>query len=233
MASGRSRPSVITININIDIDIQFVSPQLLLVFPMSDAIPQSEAQSKTAPKPRQNSVFKHLMSMHWWMALCYLLLFPSGIVMAKLEGQYSNRELLFAAHKSFGVLVLLLLIGRGYLLFRVWGKKYSKHFPRLTGNWYIKTALHSLLYVMMVVVPLTGYWLSNAYQANNISLFGIPMPDIFPVNSGVVSQAGMAHGVTSKLFAFLIVLHIVAQRKFVKASFRRFSDWTMKFKQAA
>jgi cytochrome b561 len=195
---------------------------------MSDANPPSEA----TPKIRQNSVFKQLMSMHWWMALCYLLLFPSGIVMSKLEGEVSYRELLYAAHKSFGVLVLLLLVWRGYLLFRAWGKKYSKHFPKLTGNWYIKTALHSLLYVMMVVVPLTGYWLSNAYQANNISLFGIPMPDIFPVNSDVVSSAGMAHGVTSKMFALLILIHILAQRKFVKASVRRLSAWTMKLGQA-
>jgi cytochrome b561 len=200
---------------------------------MSDKNSESEAQPKAVLKPRQNSVFQNLMSMHWWMVLCYLLLFPTGIVMAKFEGEYSYQALLYAAHKSFGVLVLLLLIGRSYLLFRVWGKKYSKHFPKLTGNWYIKTALHSLLYVMMVAVPLTGYWLSNTYQANNISLFGIPMPDIFPVNSAVVAQAGMAHGVTSKLFAILILLHILAQRKFVKASFRRFSDWTMKLRQAA
>jgi cytochrome b561 len=222
---GQTCRSVITIDYNHRHSCQ---PQLPPVSPMSDA----KLPSAAVPKPRQNSIFKQLMSIHWWMAFCYLLLFPSGVVMSKLEGQDSYRELLFAAHKSFGVLVLLLLVWRGYLLFKAWGKKYSKHFPKLTGNWYIKTALHSLLYIMMVVVPLTGYWLSNAYQANNVSLFGIPMPDIFPVNSDLVSSAGMAHGVTSKLFAFLILIHIVAQRKFVKASFRRLSDWTMKLRQA-
>lgn len=183
--------------------------------------------SLTTPKSRLNNVFKQLMSLHWWMAICYLLLFPSGIIMAKLEGEVSYRELLFEAHKSFGVLVLLLLGWRVYLLVRVWGRKYSKHLPKLTGNWYFKTGLHTLLYLMMFVVPLSGYWLSNAYQANNISLFGIPMPDIFPANSDVVSQASMAHSTNSKVFAIFILIHSIAQWKVVKANWRRLSVWVL------
>jgi cytochrome b561 len=187
--------------------------------------------SLTTPKLRLNNVFKQLMSMHWWMAICYLLLFPSGIIMAKLEGEFSYRELLFAAHKSFGVLVLLLLSWRIYLLVRVWGQKYSKHLPKLTENWYFKTGLHTLLYLLMFVVPLSGYWLSNAYHANNISLFGIPMPDIFPVSSDAAAQANVAHGTTSKVLAIFILIHSIAQWKVVKANWRRLSGWTLtKFK---
>jgi cytochrome b561 len=48
---------------------------------------------------------------------------------------------------------------------------------------------------MMFVVPLSGYWLSNAYQANNISLFIVPMPDLFPVSSDAADRAAIAHGV--------------------------------------
>jgi cytochrome b561 len=65
--------------------------------------------SLATAKLRLNNVFKQLMSLHWWMAICYLLLFPSGIVMAKFGNEITDQELLFAAHKSFGVLVLLLL----------------------------------------------------------------------------------------------------------------------------
>jgi cytochrome b561 len=187
--------------------------------------------SLTTPKLRLNNVFKQLMSMHWWMAICYLLLFPSGIIMAKLEGKFSYRELLFAAHKSFGVLVLLLLGWRVYLLVRVWGRKYSKHLPELTGNWYFKTGLHTLLYLMMFVVPLSGYWLSNAYQANNISLFGLSMPDIFPVSSDAADRADVAHGTTSKVLAIFILIHSIAQWQVVRANWRRLSGWTLtKFK---
>jgi cytochrome b561 len=181
--------------------------------------------SAAVTKPRLNSVFKQLMSIHWWMAACYLVLLASGKIMAELQGEVSYRELLLAAHKSFGVLVLLLLGWRVYLLLRVWGRKYSKHLPKLTRNWYFKTGLHTVLYLMMFAVPLSGYWLSNAYQPNNISLFGIPMPDIFPVSSEAASQASAAHSRTSKAFAILIFIHFVCQYKVVKANWRRFSTW--------
>jgi cytochrome b561 len=161
--------------------------------------------SAEAPKLRLNNVFKQLMSLHWWMAICYLLLFPTGIMMAKLDW-------------------------RGYLLVRVWGRKYRKHLPKFTGNWYFKTGLHTLLYLMMFIVPLTGYWLSNAHQANNISLFGIPMPNIFPVNSDATALANAAHGATSKVFAIFILIHTIAQRRALEANWRRLSAWLVTFK---
>jgi cytochrome b561 len=183
-----------------------------------------------APQPRLNSVFKQLMSIHWWMAGLYLILFVSGTTIERLPSEVSLRELIYAAHKSFGVLVLLVLGWRGYLLLRVWGKKYTKHLPKFTSNWYFKTGLHTMLYVLMLAVPLSGYWLSNAYQAHNISLFGIPMPDFFPVSSEGASQAGAAHSRTSKVFAILIVIHFIAQHKVVKANWRRLSNWAVKMK---
>jgi cytochrome b561 len=181
--------------------------------------------SAPALKPRLNSVFKQLMSIHWWMAMCYLILLPSGKVMVELQGEVSYRELLFAAHKSFGVLVLLLLGWRVYILLRVWGRKYSKHLPKFTRNWYLKTGLHTLLYLMMFAVPMSGYWLSNAYQIHNVSLFGLTMPDIFPVNSEAASQAGAVHARTAKAFAIFICIHFICQHKVVKANLRRFSGW--------
>ena len=180
------------------------------------------------PKHRLNSVFKQLMSIHWWMAGFYLILFASGISLERLPNEVSLRDIIIAAHKSFGVLVLILLGWRGYLLLRVWGRKYTKHLPKLTNNWYFKTGLHTLLYLMMLAVPLSGYWLSNAYQANNINLFGIPMPDLFPVSSEAASQAGAAHSHTSKVFAIFIVIHSIAQYKVVRANWRRLSNWIVK-----
>jgi cytochrome b561 len=184
----------------------------------------------TAPQPRLNNIFKQLMSMHWWMAGLYFILFASGITIERLQDGVSFRELLYAAHKSFGVLVLLLLAWRVFLLLRVWGRKYAKHLPKLTGNWYFKTGLHTLLYVMMFAVPLSGYWLSNAYQAHNITLFGLPMPDIFPVDGEAASQAGAAHSRTSKIFAILIVGHSISQYKVVKANWRRLTAWIVKIR---
>jgi cytochrome b561 len=181
-----------------------------------------------ATKPRLNSVFKQLMSVHWWMAMCYFILLASGKMMAELQGKISYHELIVAAHKSVGVIVLFLLSWRLWLLIRVWGKKYRKHLPKLTGGWYFKTALHTVLYLMMFAVPLSGYWLSNADHVNNISLFGIPMPDIFPVNAEAAAQAAAAHSRTSKTFAILVFIHFICQHKVVRANGRRFYTWGLK-----
>jgi cytochrome b561 len=176
-----------------------------------------------------SNIFKQLMSLHWWMAICYVLLFHSGEMISKVQGKFSDRELILSIHKSFGVLVLLLLGWRVCLLLKAWGRKYHKHLPKLTGNWYFKTGLHTLLYLLMFAVPLSGYWFVNVFHANNISLFGLPMPDIFPVNEDIVDRASIAHSQTARAFKILIIIHIIAQYKFVRASWRRFSGWVLKF----
>lgn len=178
-----------------------------------------------------SNVFKQLMSLHWWMAICYVLLFHSGEMISKVQDEFSDRELVLATHKSFGVLVLLLLAWRVYLLLRIWNRKYRKHLSKLTGNWYFRTCLHTVLYLLMSAVPLSGYWLANAEHINNISLFGLPMPDIFPVNGDVVDRANLFHSQTSRAFKILIVIHVIAQYKFVRANWRRFSGWVLKFRE--
>jgi cytochrome b561 len=181
-------------------------------------------------KFRTNNIFKQLMSLHWWMAICYLLLFHTGEMISKSQGGFGDRELTLELHKSFGVLALLLLGWRVCILLKVWGRKYHKHLPKLTGNWYFRTCLHTVLYLLMFAVPLSGYWLVNVDRANNISLFGLPMPDVFSVNGDVVAQASAAHSQTSRAFKILIVIHIVAQYKFVRANWRRLSAWIVKFR---
>lgn len=170
------------------------------------------------------------MSVHWWMAICYMLLFHSGETISKHQGEIGDRERILAAHNSFGVLVLLLLGWRVYILVRVWGRKYSKHLPKLTKNWYFKTCLHTLLYLFMLAVPLSGYWLVNASHAHNIGLFGLPMPDIFPVNEAAISPANAAHRQISQAFKILIVMHIIGEYKFVRANWHRFSAWLLKLR---
>ncbi len=144
--------------------------------------------------------------------------------MAELDREVSFRELLYAAHKSLGVLVIFLLGWRVYWLVRVWGRKYRHHLPKFTHKWYFTTALHTLLYMLMWAVPLSGYWLSNSFKANNVSLFGLPMPDLFPVSREALSQARLAHSNTGKIFFVMIAIHLICQHKVVKANWRRFVD---------
>jgi cytochrome b561 len=99
-------------------------------------------------KPRLNSTFQRLMSIHWWMAGCYLILFVVGTFMAQLP-RNDLRNILYDFHKSIGVLTMALLVWRILTLIQVVGKKYTRRLPKLSLEWLRNFALHTLMYVFM------------------------------------------------------------------------------------
>ncbi|HEY9298168.1 MAG TPA: cytochrome b/b6 domain-containing protein, partial [Phormidium sp.] len=149
--------------------------------------------TQPAAKPRLNSAFKQLMSLHWAMAACYLVLFITGPFMAQLPREFFIRNPLYAFHKSVGVLTMALLTLRILTLLRVWWKKYTKRLPKFTKEWYKNFALHATLYVFMWLVPVAGFLLSNSYKSNNVKFFGIILPDMFPQNSAMVDLGRSLH----------------------------------------
>ena len=60
-------------------------------------------------KFRLNSAFKQLMSVHWWMAAIYGVLFVTGTFMSQLERGGSFRNSFYDFHKSMGVLSMAFL----------------------------------------------------------------------------------------------------------------------------
>ena len=62
----------------------------------------SSIESGTPPrkKPRQNSAFLRLMSVHWWMARLDVVLFVGGWLMTHLPKDSNYRTMLYDFHKS-------------------------------------------------------------------------------------------------------------------------------------
>jgi cytochrome b561 len=178
-----------------------------------------------ALKPRLNSAFKQLMSVHWWMATIYLVLFPTGTFMSQLDRSVSFRAGFYDFHKSMGVLAMALLTWRILLLIQVWWKKYAKRSPKFTPKWWRTFALHTSLYVFMWAVPIAGFLLSNSFRANNVKFFGIVLPDIFPQNEAMVDVGRSLHFWLSYTFLAFIVLHTIAQWKVVRANWRRLNGF--------
>lgn len=173
-------------------------------------------------KLRVTSAFKALMSMHWLMAGCYLVLFTTGTLMAQLPREVFIRNPLYDFHKSIGTLVMALLTWRILVLLRVWWRKYTKRPPKFTKEWFKTFALHTSLYMFMWGVPVAGFLLSNSYKSNNVKFFGIVLPDIFPQNSAMVDVGRNLHFWLAYTFLAFIILHIVVQWKVAKALWRRF-----------
>ncbi|MBD2099310.1 cytochrome b/b6 domain-containing protein [Leptolyngbya sp. FACHB-261] len=161
------------------------------------------------------------MSLHWAMANCFLLMFVTGIVMPRLPEDLFFREPLYGLHKSVGVLLLGLLLARILVLLRVSWSKYTRRLPKATPAWLRVFVLHSILYLLMLVAPLSGLFLSNSYESNNVPFFGLKFPDIFPVNEAVVELARSLHFWLTYTFLAFIVLHVANQWQVVRATWRR------------
>jgi cytochrome b561 len=176
-------------------------------------------------KSRLNSVFKQLMSVHWWMAIVYVVLFTTGTFMSQLERGVSFRPSFYDFHKSMGVLSMALLTWRILILLQVWWKKYTKRFPRFSWLWIRTVTLHTSLYVFMWAVPVSGVFFSNSFRSNNVKFFGFALPDIFPQNSTVTDLGRDLHFWLSYSFLAFVVLHTIDQQKVVRANWRRFRQW--------
>jgi cytochrome b561 len=192
---------------------------------MSSEAPNQLTVQPVSARSRSNSAFKRLMSVHWWMAICYLILFPLGTFMAQLPREVTFRSSLYDFHKSVGVLTMALLTWRILVLLQVWWKKYTKRSPKITADWVKTVALHSSLYLFMWAVPVAGFLLSNSFKANNVKFFGILIPDIFPQNEAMVEVGRSSHFWLGYTFLAFIVLHGVAQWKVVKANWRRLTGF--------
>jgi cytochrome b561 len=178
-------------------------------------------QTTISRKPRLNSVFQRLMSIHWWMAGCYLILFVVGTFMAQLS-RNDFRNLLYDFHKSIAVLTMALLTWRILTLIQAMGKKYAKRLPEYSPQWLRNFVLHTLMYVFMWAVPIAGFFFSNSFRSNNVKFFGLLLPDFFPQNEAMVEVGRALHFWLAYTFLAFIALHLMAQWKVAKANWRRF-----------
>jgi cytochrome b561 len=176
-------------------------------------------------KPRVNSAFKLLMSVHWWMAGIYVPLFIVGTVMSQMERGAPFRNELYDFHKSLGVLSMALLTWRIFLLLKVSWKKYTRRWPKFTPAWMRNVSLHLFLYLFMWAVPSAGFLLSNSFKPNNVKFFGWVLPDLFPENKAMVDVGRSLHFWLSYTFLAFILLHAIAQWKVVRANWRRFQNF--------
>ncbi|WP_246605561.1 cytochrome b [Sphaerospermopsis torques-reginae] len=163
------------------------------------------------------------MSIHWWMSIGYLILFLTGTIMARLPREIFIRPSLYDFHKSIGALTMAILTWRILVLLRVWWRKYTKKFPKFTPEWLQTVALHTSLYIFMWVVPVTGFLLSNSFKSNNVKVFGILLPDMFPQNSAMVEIGRSLHFWLAYTFLVFIILHSIQQKKVVRSLWKKFT----------
>jgi cytochrome b561 len=149
--------------------------------------------------------------LHWLIGLCVLAQITLGLWMIGIpKSPPGVRASWFNLHKSIGITLAALIVAR--LLWRFMHR--APPLPLTMQKWERIAAKsnHVLLYVCMIVMPVSGY-LGSSFTKYPILYFGMRLPywgwDA-PVLKDLCSQV---HLTTVIIFITLIALHIAAAVK--------------------
>jgi cytochrome b561 len=150
----------------------------------------------------------HIISrlIHWTMAGIIIFLLGLGIYMTDFLGKESeSRMFIYGLHKSFGVLVLILLLPR--LINRLINKPPT--LPKSINKFVHKLAhsTHHLLYLLMLIVPLSGYLMSNSF-GYPVHLFSIELPFLIGQNPDLGKFFAETHEIAAFTLLGVICFHL-------------------------
>lgn len=146
-------------------------------------------------------------SIHWLVAILILGQLVLGTIAE--EARISPLKLdLFVWHKSIGVSILLIVILR--VAWRL--KNPPPAAPDGLAVWEKRLARvsHGLLYLLMIVVPLTGWWISDTSRIPFRLYWAVPVPDLMAPHRDLSELAADVHGVLTKLLLAIVIVHILA-----------------------
>lgn len=146
-------------------------------------------------------------SFHWLLAILILGQLALGKIAegAKLSPLKLD---LFVWHKSIGVTILALVMLR--LAWRLGNPPPAP--PAAMPRWETKLAAvgHTLLYVLMLAVPLSGWWISDSSRIPFKAYWILPMPDLLAVDRSVQEIAEGMHDVLTMVLLVVVIVHIAA-----------------------
>lgn len=149
-------------------------------------------------------------AFHWIIALLVLGLLSVGVYMTAID--FSPFKLqLYGLHKSFGLLVLALVVLR--LLWRASNPKPKELSTHTAQEKKLAKLAHFFLYVLLFAMPLSGWVMSSAGDFP-IPFFGLfEMPDVAAKDKTLFDQTRFFHTVGAYSILALIALHMTGAFK--------------------
>lgn len=150
------------------------------------------------------------MSLHWLIALMLFGMFGFGLYMVELP--LSPQKLKFYSyHKWAGVTVFLLVLAR--LAWRITHRPPA--LPADMPAWQVKAAKagHHLLYLLMVIVPLSGWLMSSAKGFQTVWFGVLPLPDLLAKDEALGEALLLTHRLLNWFFMLVVAGHVVAALK--------------------
>ncbi len=150
------------------------------------------------------------IALHWLVALLIFSLFPLGIYMADLPFS-PGRLKLYSYHKWLGVTVFLLALAR-----LAWRLKHPAP-PPPAGQpaWQrvAAVAIHHLLYVLIIAVPISGWLMSSAKGFQTVYLGILPLPDLLAKDKALGDALLLVHQILNFTLGTLVITHLTAALK--------------------
>lgn len=144
-------------------------------------------------------------ALHWAMAVMIIALVIVGLYMTGLEKEDPNRINIYNLHKAVGALTLFLLVIRVTWLRASPAPELPSVFSK--NERVLTQGVRSLLYLLMALVPVSGYVLSTAagYSVHFFGLFDLPV--LFEKNKALADFAHEAHEILGYTILGFVVLH--------------------------
>lgn len=146
--------------------------------------------------------------IHWTMAIIILSLLGLGIYMTEFLPKDSPNHLqIYELHKSFGVVALALIAIR--IL-----NRFAKKAPPLPNTMpkyeqILAHLGHFGLYILMIVVPLAGFLMSNSFGFP-VKFFSIELPILIGTNFDHGKFFATIHQLGAYALIALIIAHVGA-----------------------
>lgn len=144
--------------------------------------------------------------LHWVIAaIIVLVMIPVGLTMTRIgDGPIKNS--LYELHKSFGLIVFALAIIRAVVRWRRGAPPVEPDVP----GWQRAAAYvsHYALYVLMILVPLTG-WVATSACCAPVNLFwAVPLTLPLPLNDDVAKTVFPLHYAFVYALAAVLLAHV-------------------------
>lgn len=148
-------------------------------------------------------------AFHWVIAFLIVGLIPVGFGMGTLENSPFKFEI-YAMHKSFGLLVFFLGIGR--LVWRFFSSPPEHLETHARWEVTLAGAAHFWLYVCIIGMPLTGWLMSSALEFP-VPFFGYSLPWIIGKDMDLGMLFGDAHEILAYTLLVVLGLHVAGALK--------------------
>jgi cytochrome b561 len=150
--------------------------------------------------------------LHWMIAALMFVTIPLGFYGANLEGEAAQGAT--NVHKLIGILILALTVVR--IGWRLMHRPPPLPPAMAPGLRLLAVATHALFYVLLLVLPLSGWWMTSAFPGRHpIGIDGVIEAPFLPVELSMTA-AGVAHQIHLTLgfvAIALILLHVSAALK--------------------